>query len=363
MSTTPTPSELRDQILTDIESGLGQSVPLLSKSVFRIIATAVGGVLSLLYRYGAWVREQIFTQTMNSDSLILRAAEYGMRRTPATKWTGTIEITGTDDTVVALGTLFQYDGIVYRTTAAVTISGTTTASAESLETGDEVDRIEGDIMEIVTPQTGVDKEATVTAVSQSGEDAEGDTSFRSRIMARQSRAPQGGAAADFVAWAREVSGVVKAFAFNTGSGEVTVYPLVGYDADDRLPDSSKLTEVQTYVGSTERCPLTASVVAAALSEVTFNITVTTLNPDTTALRTSIESALGAYFLGRYPKQYTDEVNPTNVISVAELHKVAFDAGTSFVSMTVDIDGGYSGITGYTLQYDELALLGTITWPS
>ncbi|MDC7218651.1 MAG: baseplate J/gp47 family protein [Spirochaetales bacterium] len=359
----PTASELRDQILTDFEAKVGQEVPLLAKSVFRIIATTVGGLLYLIYRYGAWIREQIFTSTMDSDALELRAAEYGMSRTAATKWIGTVDLTGTDDTVIASGTLFQYDGTVYQTTEAVTISGTTSVGMESLDTGDDVDRIEGDTLEIVTPQTGVDKEAAVTAVSQSGEDAEGDTSFRSRIMARQSRTPQGGAAADFVSWTREVSGVVKAFAFNTGSGEVTVYPLVGYGSDDRLPDESKLEEVKEYVGSNERCPLTASVSAAALTEVVFNITVTTLNPDSTLLREAIETSLENYLLGRYPKQYTDEADPTNIISIAEMHKEAFDAGTSFVALTVDIEGGSTGITGYTLGDNELAALGTITWPS
>ena len=359
----PTIQEIRDQIIADIETERGQSTPMLQKAAFRILAYGISGALYLLYRFTDWVETQIFTQNMDRDRLILRGAEYGLSPTAATKWQGTLTLTGVDTTIVPAGTLFQYSGMVYQTTAGVTISGATAAAAESLEAGAELDRDVNDELEIVTPIAGLDSTATVASKTQSGVDAESTSSFRSKILEHQRRKPQGGSIADFVAWTREVAGVVKAFAFRTGSGEVTVYPLMGTGSTDRLPDAGELTTVQTYVDSVSRKPLTADVLAAAMSVTDFDINISTMNPDTSAIRTAVEAGIEEYLLGRFPLQYPDEENPTNLISTAEIHKIAFDAGASQIDLEMEEAGTGTPISGYTLSDGELAGLGVITWPS
>lgn len=123
MITIPTLAEIRDQILSDIESATGQSTPLLPKAVWRVLAAAMAGALVLLYRFGAWAYRQIFTLTADEEGLYNKAAEYGMTRAPAVQWIGTATATGDDDTVVLAGTLWSYNNYVYEVQSAVNISG------------------------------------------------------------------------------------------------------------------------------------------------------------------------------------------------------------------------------------------------
>ncbi|MCP4159106.1 MAG: hypothetical protein GY760_03450, partial [Deltaproteobacteria bacterium] len=140
------------------------------------------------------------------------------------------------------------------------------------------------------------------------------------------------------------------------------YPLVGTTSEDRIPDSSKLLEIADYVGSIDICPFCVDVIAAAFEIVEFNINITTLNPDTTTNRSAVENSLKQYMLDRFPRQYPDELYPTNYISTAELHKVCFDNGAQSVALSISKIGETSSLTGYTLQDNEVAEIGKIVWP-
>ncbi len=354
--------EIRAQILADIESETGTSTPLFERSVYRIIAVALSGVVNLLYRYLDWVKRQIFVRTMDSESLALRAEEFGMSRSPGKKWVGEIEITGTSGTLVPSGTLFQFSGDVYQTTQDVILpAGPVASPVESLDIGEKVQRDVNDVLSMVSPISDVERDALIVLTSQNAEDPESDESFRERILARQQRPPQGGSAADFVAWAREVPGVVKAFAYRTAIGEVTVYPLTGFESSDRIPNTLKLTEVQAYVGSNVRAPLACTVLAAAPTVTIFDVSVSSLVPDTPLIRSKLEDAFRDYFLSRFPAQYADEVNPTNIVSLAELYKVAFDVGASQILITFSESGVGTDLSGYTLDDCELGEMGVLSW--
>lgn len=362
MITIPTIAELRDQILADIETVTGQSAPLLPRAVWRVLATALGGALHLLYRFGAWAYKQIFTLTADEEGLRRRATEYGISRIPATKWIGTATATGDDDTIISSGTLFQADGYVYEVQSSVTISGgSATMTLESLETGEDVDLSVSDTIKIVSPQAGVDDEATVASVTQAGEDAEDIEVFRDRILFQQQNQPQGGAVADYVKWAREVAGIAEAYAFQPDDGFVNIYPLLDVDDPaDRIPDSSKLTEVENYVNDTRRRPLNANVNAVAFTELNFDVDIADLDPSDADTKSAIETAIENYMYERRPKQYDDEPNPKNVISEAKITQVAVAAGASVATVDLKNAGG-SSITDYELDDDELAVLRTLSW--
>jgi len=163
-------------------------------------------------------------------------------------------------------------------------------------------------------------------------------------------------------WALEVPGIVKAFAFRTNTSEVTVYPLQSLTSN-RVPDSTKLTEVYSYISNQSRKPLCANIVSAAMTEKVLNITVLSISPDTTSIRSAVESSIGNYLLNAYPIQYPDDVNPTNVISLSSLYGEASSAGASIISMTMELVGGSGSIVNYTLNNNEIIKLGTVTWPT
>lgn len=361
MITIPTVAQIRDQIITDIESKIGQTIPALPKAFFRVLATALAGVLSLLYRFGAWVYDQIFPQSADDEALVRIGEQYGLVRAPAVAATLTATATGTNGTVIPGGTLWQANGVVYQQTDSVAISaGSAAITVQALTTGDSTNLANASTISLSTPQAGVDNEATITGTTTTGEDAEALETYRARILQRLQQRPQGGATPDYIGWALEVPGIVKAFAFRTGAGEVTVYPLIALSGT-RIPDASKLAEVETYLQDTRRRPLCAIVFADAMTERTIAPTITSMQPDTADLRAAVEAAWSAYLLRAYPAQYPDEAMPTNVISLASLYAEALGAGAKAITLTMKINGNVANIESYVLADNEIVKLGTVTW--
>ncbi len=468
MKTIPTVTEIRDSILADIEGATGTQTPLLSRAVWRVLATAQAGAVALLYRFGLWVRRQIFVATCDAEALVERGAEDGLTPKPAVAWRGFAVVTGAAGTTIPAGRPYRFGGNTYYTEADVTLvahaepAGAPPSAVITLvadEAGDAGTLGSGKVVSLVTPMTGVERDATVIVRSAAritgsgaatvpagdlltysevidgqpvehryrveetvalaptgdpadpvtvwravavllpvdperleaipagetvsltappagvdaaatavaaweipealrptvGEDAETVEEFRRRVRQRRRDRPQGGAAADYVAWALEVPGVVRAFAYSPAPGQVNVYPLVGEGENDRVPDTVKLDEVEAYVSATERRPLGARVEARAVTEVVFNVVADSFQLDTRSGATlqSVDEALRTYFLSRYPRQYDDEQGATDVISVAELHKVVFDAGARYASLTIERVDQPGSITGYELKTEDL----------
>lgn len=362
MKQIPTIAEIRDDILSEIEAETGKQAPLLPRATWRVLALAVAVVVHLAYRFGRWGRDQIFTTTADEDALIERGKEYNMSRTPAQRWRGTATATGVDDSTIPAGHRVRSGDYVYEVQTTVTISGgNATVTLEALEAGEGPHRTSGDTFELASPLAGVDSELTWASTTQAGEDAESIEQFRTRLLQRQQNQPQGGAIADYVLWATEVAGISEAYAFQPTKGFVNVYPLTDdSDPANRIPTSSKLTEVENYVGDTRRRPLNATVSAVAFSEQEFDVDIADLSPDTADTRTAIENAIESYFYARRPAQYDDEPDPNNVISAAQITKIAIDAGADVATVTLKNSGG-SQITSYTLADSELAKLRTLTW--
>lgn len=360
MKSIPTIDEITEEILDDIESADTSKV-LLPKAVWRILAKAIAGVQFLCYKLGLWLYNQIFTLYMDDDALAARGAEYSLTRTPAVIWKGTAKATGTDDTVIESGKLCTYGDYAYEVLDDVTISdGEATLSLKSLDSGDDVNLDEDDELEWSTPQTGLDTVVTITETTQSGEDQEKKSDFRTRILTRQRMQTQAGTAAWWVSLALEIAGLSEAFAYNTSPGVVSIYPLTDDDdPENRIPGESKLTEGAKYLSDTSRRLFLATVNVLAFTELSFDITITGLSTDTTAMRTSIKSAIEDYLYARRPTQYDDEVNPKNVVSTAEITSLLVDAGATTGIVTLKY--GSTEITSKTLLYYQLAKLGTLTW--
>jgi uncharacterized phage protein gp47/JayE len=362
MITIPTITQIRDQIIADIEAKIGQTVPTLPRAFFRVLATALAGVVALLYRFGAWVYDQIFPSTADAEALTRTGEQYGIIRGAAVAWAGTATATGASDTVIPVGTLWQADGVVYRQSAAAAIvAGSATISLEALTTGDATNLANASLVSLVTPLAGVDTDATVASTATTGEDAEALETYRARITQRLQQRPQGGATPDYVGWALEVAGIVRAFAFRTDAGEVTVYPLVALTGA-RIPDAAKLAEVEAYLQPTSRRPLCANVYAAAMTERVITPTITAVQPDNTTTREAVEAAWAAYLLRAFPAQYPDQADQTNIVSLAGLYAEALGAGARSITLTMTIDGVPGAIEAYTLLDSEIVKLGTVTWP-
>lgn len=356
----PTIAEIRNQILSDIQTGLGLSSPLPSRSVWGVLATALAGVIHLLYRFGFWAYQQIFTSTADEQALILRASEYGLTRTPAQSFRGTATCTGVNDTNIPSGTLFQVNGIVYASQALAIVSGgTATITIESLEPSRLSNREIGDEITLVNPLAGLNNISTIASIIQAGEDAEPIEDFRRRLANRQAFQPQGGAIPDYVLWATEVPGISEAYPTQPTPGVVNVYPIA--TGTPRIPTSGKLTEVTNYLNEDVRRPLgPVTIQALAFTDIEFDVDISGLQPNNAQTQSDIEDALEAYFLSRRPQIYTDEVNPRDVISQSDVTREVANAGARVATVVLKNAGG-TPIASYTLDPNELAVLRTLTW--
>jgi uncharacterized phage protein gp47/JayE len=358
----PGASELSTETLSDLEGALGQTSPLLPKAFLRVLARTIGGALAGLYRTIRWLYAQIDPTTCGEEMLQRWGRRYGLEIKSAVTAVLSIQIVGAPDTqVLASSVLLGGNGLSYLQTALADIGsdGLATARVECLTSGAAGSLGVGNTLSFATPASGVSG-ASVLAILQEGDDEESLEDFRVRVLQRIAGQPQGGSAADYVRWALEVSGVVKAFAFRTAAGQVTIYPLADTTGDARLPSSTKIAEVLAYCDNESRRPLCAEVLVAAPTERAIDITITTLSPSDATTKAAIQSAIQAYLYAAYPRQYPDEANPTHVVSVAALWAIILYAGASAASLTMSVSGT-GAVTRYELTGGEICKLGALTW--
>jgi len=217
MLTTPTIKEIQTNIIADIEAKIGQTIPILAKAVFIILAYALAGAWIILYKFGTDAYRQRFVQTANRTWLVMLGELIGIFIQSATTWIGQAEIeaTGAVGTIVS-GTQFlrTETGIVYIVQNDVAIvPGTLTLDLYSGTSGDIGNLLVADELDIVSPISGIDLTAVVSAVTVQGEDEEDLETYRQRVLDGYQKKPQGGASADYESWGKQAPHVLSVYPY------------------------------------------------------------------------------------------------------------------------------------------------------
>lgn len=367
----PTTEEIKDRIISDIESYIGQETPILFKAFNRILAITLAGAFTVLYKFGQWGLKQIFTITQDEDSLELKRVQYDIIEKPAQAATLTAGFTGINGTIIPAAQQFRgnANGLLYSVESSLEIiAGVASGNVQCLTAGEVGNLINGSIITILQPIADLDNQATISGIVIEGEDAETVEEKRSRISAREKLPPQGGSTADYLAWSREVEGITRAFAFGHRDipsitiGHIHVYPLSDNDPGGRVPSTAKLEEVHDYIDSPSRAPMQAVVInVLPMVEKTFNILVTSIAPDTLEIQSAFAENVEAYLLEREPQQFTGQLDLKNVVSRSGIEAIYINSGAQSVVLTIEIVGTGT-VENYTLENNELAILGTITGP-
>lgn len=368
----PTIIEIADNIIGDIETKLGQSVPLLQKAVFRVMALAYGGIWLLLYKQGVWLYNQTFPQLASEDFLELLGENKRITRTPAVAWEGTADVV-----VLSAGTLFagtqlinNATGVIYIITTNVSVTpgtesidlkATTSGEIGSLQVGQEID--------FASPLGIAEDTVTITAETVTAADEEDLEAYRARVLDAYQKQPQGGALADYEQWAEETPDVINAYPYSgTLPSEVDVYIEVDNQPDGipTIPQKEAALDYITYdpiTGRQTRKPVTADVTVFGISRTAFDVEITGLSPDTPEIRSAIETALTNYFLGREPYilglsiERVDKITISSVTSIAD--NAASANGAAFT--TLDLEIATIPVITYTLDEGEKAKLGSLVW--
>lgn len=405
----PTLIELVDRIQSDLSTRLTLVGAVLRRSVVHVLARVLAAAAHLLHGHLEFLSKQLFPDTSEVEYLERHAGLYGLTRVPATFAAGTLVVWGTNTTVIPIATVLQRsDGAQYDTDAEVTIatltawapttaytvgalrsnggniylctvagtsagsggpSGTGTAIVDNTVTwrfiaagsaavlaavtalvaGEDGSADLGVSLSFVSPIAGANATATVsTGGLASGADAESDNALRARLIARLQQPPHGGAAADYIAWAKEIAGVTRAWVFQQelGAGTVTVRFVRDEDGTGAaiIPSAGEVTAVQDYI--TARRPVTAAVTVVAPTAVARDFTIHVV-PDTAATRAAVQAELEDY-----------------------LRRAAEPGGSLLISQIRVAVGVAAGVTDFTVTSPaadvshttgQIAVMGTITW--
>ena len=358
--------EIQADIINDIETKFGQIVPILPKAVFRVLAYVLAAIWVILYKFGAWLYLQIFVTSGDEEAVEYWGVLVGITRVAATAWQGVLElgVITTGGTLLA-GTQFVNTDtqIVYISTSDVSLSSSNViVPLKSVTLGFTSNLDNGTELKLATPLSALDDFGTITSTSVTAIDKEDLEDYRARVINRYKNPPQGGALSDYVIWSTEVSNVINAYPYVGSPGEVDVYIEVN-DKTDGLADVTDIFNVEDSINQPDRRPVTAVINVASIVRTDVNITITTLDPDTSQLRSDIEEALTDYLLGREPfiaELATIDKSKIDTSRLTGSFQPILDANNaSIVSLTFDVGSGT--ITTYTLGDGEKAKLGSLTF--
>jgi uncharacterized phage protein gp47/JayE len=402
----PTLSELVERIQKDFESRLALQAPLLRRALVYVFSRVVAGAVHMLHGHLEYLARQIFPDLAEREYLLRWGALFGLSLKAAEFAAGSVVLVGTNGTIIlndavlqrADGTTYTPDadativtltawagttgytvgqlrangGNVYLCTAAGTSAGsggptgTGTAITDGGATwryiaagtaavavavtcstaGADGNADIGTQLTFESPIAGANAVATVgTGGLANGSDEEDLEDFRARVLERMASPPHGGAASDYVAWAKEVAGVTRAWCYplEGGAGTVTVR-FVRDDDASLIPDAGEVTAVQAHINAVR--PVTAIVTVAAPTAVPLNFTIHPI-PDTTETRAAIDAELRDLLL-----------------------REATPGGTVLLSHIRNAIGDADGVTDYTLTSPaadvtrttgQLTTMGTITF--
>lgn len=370
---TPTIKEIQTRIISDIEAETGQTIPILSKAVWRILAFGLAGAWIILYKYGTDAFRQRFVQTASETFLSLLGELVNVFRQPATIWDGTADVVSSVDTGdIPAGTQLTNTntGTVYTVSVGVNLSiGTVTFSLASTTGGSDGNLNAGDTLDFVKPIPGIESTVTIASSVTAGEDQEELETYRQRVLDAYQKKPQGGALADYEQWAEEAPNVINAYPYASDTpGQVEVYIEVD-DQTDGIPTNDQLVAALDYIyynpttGLATRRPVTAEVFTYAITRPEFDFEVVSLSPDTPETREDIEDALEQLLLAKEPYIQGLAITRNDTISQAEstatVQVVASSASATISGVLVRLSGGLIDL--HVLEKGQKAKVGTVTY--
>lgn len=357
----PTLQEIIDRIVSDFNTRVDNATTFLRRSVFRIFGRVFGGAVHLVYGYIDFLKRQLFTTTADSEGLETLGSEYGIVRKVGTKAQGTGTATGTTGLTINAGTQLQSDsGFIYTVDSDVTlVAGTGSVSITAEEYGDDSNDEGGISLSFVTPIAGINSTITISVNGiTGGVDEESDDDLRDRILTRKRQPPHGGAEFDYEVWAKEVSGVTRAWSIPLyqGVGTIGLAFVRDDDADSIIPNETQMATVEAYVishtdpltGLTVGIPVTAEpgFFMITLSPLAVNLNIK-IYPNTTTVQDSIEE--------RLQDLITNNGGPEQTVSLSQMYEAISSATSEVRSLIV------SPVADVTAAVDEVHVLGSITY--
>ncbi len=389
----PTTAGIADNIVSQLESSLSQTIPLMPKSFTRVLAKVMAGVFILLWKYAGTIFLNMFVRTASMDETAIN----GKTLRPLVEWGRLFGVSDPADATQAEHTvavtvknqvgslaggsqlLHAPTGVLYLTTAAVPLDAptvTVTVIASSDQSGGDGSGTIGNLdtdaeLSFANPLPNVATVAVVIARTVDGADAETAEDYRTRVIQRCQNKPQGGAYADYQQWAEEPASIVAAYPYTSSTpGEVDVYVECAATIDpDGIAGPTEIDEAAAAIeldvdGLASRRPATAAVNVYAITRTDFGVTVTGLTPDTSDNRIAVHAAVDEHLRSLEPFIVGLSVLPRrDRVSRPAISGVVNDA-VSAVGAVIDLVQLFEGvdeIQGRPLGDGEKAKCEVVSW--
>ena len=299
------------------------------------------------YEIYLYLRDQLLelmvTTATENGLLPQHAAIWGCPRLAATAAVGNFVVAASAPGSLPSGTLITVDGSVqWATTAACTIvtGGAATVPVVATTAGVAGNLPANSGATLVSPVAGVQTVVSDQDGIAGGAPIEAVESWRARIIASIREPGETGTAADYVKWATDGGAAfVSVVPIVNGAGAIAIFIMM---AGGVVPTPAQVAVVQNLI-DTKR-PLCAKPVVYA-GEIAVQDMSITLRPDSTTARTQVTSALQKFFLGAGlgATLYRDAIASTIASVAGYSNDLSIPAGDT------------------TLQANQMAQLGTITW--
>lgn len=291
----PTLTELVTRIEADFVSRLTAAGAILRRAVVKILARVVAGAAHMLHGHLEFLGLQLFPDKSEAEYLIRQAALYGIAQTAPTFAIGlTVPLVGTPATVAPAGSvLIRSDGAEYKIDADATIGGggTVNATVTAVVAGADGNAATGTILTFQSPIAGITSTVTLGGAGlENGTNQETIEELRIRLLARIAEPAHGGSDDDYVAWAKEVAGITRAWVtpLGLGPGTVVVRAVRDDDVGSIIPDGGELAVLQAHLDEVAPAHATVTAVAPVLVNQAYSIALT---PNTTATRAAVTAEL------------------------------------------------------------------------
>lgn len=293
----PTLAQIIDRARGDIKGALSITT-ILRVSFLEALARMLGGAAHIMHGHLVYISRQLFPDQAEGPYLKRWASIYFIQQKAATFAKLQVSITFTAAaTAPVLSELQRTDGVLYELDADVTASGAGTlqGTATCKTAGDIGNLGDGEALTFTSPIADVDSNVLVADTITAGFDMETEEELRARVVERIRQPPQGGAAWDYIAWAKEVAGVTRAWVFPGHLGQGTVgVSFVTDGADPIIPDNNKVAEVQAWITQPTKAPVGAEVTVFAPIPLVVNPNIR-IKPNTLAVRDAITAEIEDLF--------------------------------------------------------------------
>lgn len=360
----PTLPALVDRIAGDLSA----RIPGLDARVRRSQAHAIARVFAgLSYEELTTIRRllrQVLWDTAEGEYLRRWAAIFGLAPIVAARAVGSVTFTGVAATAIPTGTaLVRADGRRYTVNApggTIGGGGSVALPVTAVVVGADGNAVVAVVLSLATPIAGVDPTVLVGAGGLTGgRDEETDAALRLRLLARIRLKPQGGAAADYVVWTRDATGVsgtvdrvhVQGSALGAGTVRVLFTKIqIGTTPSTVIPSGADVAAVQAYVDP--RRPVTAQVTVAAPVARLVNLSIT-LVPNTATVRAAVDASLDAMF--------ARESVPSGTVRNSWIREAISSASGETHHALTSVAGDGTGLSDVVLAATEVATRGVVTY--